>query len=349
VYCPLSMTCMPPRDCSTCGWKTTVDRKNHLCIQPSPIACKNDGGRSYCPTDMSCHPSGDCSNCPSMPIADHAQYKCLEPWWEPKPRATWSSWVCRQQAKVGMKCTFDQDCIHGMRRCLLGVCQSLQPYNPQQPCARDLDCPHVGYYCPIDPTGGEDPYWVQFCRKQRAAGEKCAENRECGPGTVCNTVERPPRCREFFSLEMGELAADPNLCIYGWTDADDVCTVPAQSKERGRACGVDHDCQTTDLTGKTGVCACRKWWDAGEPKHCLAVAGDMRNHMQSVRDWFWFRSDACGTFWHEEECIEQHGMAAKKLLWKVKCEMQQLSNGPHLPPLACGISDPKYVDYCSIF
>jgi len=75
----------------------------------------------------------------------------------------------------------------------------------------------------------------------------------------------------------------------------------------------------------------------------------MRNHMQSVRDWFWFRSDACGTFWHEEECIEQHGMAAKKLLWKVKCEMQQLSNGPHLPPLACGISDPKYVDYCSIF
>merc|ERR1719472_556802 len=73
------------------------------------------------------------------------------------------------------------------------TCMSMQPYNPEHTCETDLDCPHVGYYCPSDPTFGEDPYFIKFCRKQFAAGQKCDEDRECEPGTVCNDVERPKR------------------------------------------------------------------------------------------------------------------------------------------------------------
>merc|ERR1719482_763161 len=226
-----------------------------------PEVCKADGGKMYCPTDMACHPTGDCSNCPSMLIADHAQHKCLEPWWETEPMSTWTSWICRDRKKVGMSCRYDMDCLYGMKSCLQGTCRSLAPYNADHLCATDYDCPHVGYYCPDDPTKGEDPYFKKFCRRQLSVGDKCTEDRECYPGTLCNDVERPPRCRGYFSIEKGEKAKDSNLCISGWTDKYDNCAVAAQSKSVGRSCGADADCETTDQTGKTGVCSCKVWWD----------------------------------------------------------------------------------------
>lgn len=33
-------------------------------------------------------------------------------------------------------------------------------YNANQTCESDFDCPHLGFYCPSDPTGGQNPYWV---------------------------------------------------------------------------------------------------------------------------------------------------------------------------------------------
>lgn len=246
-----------------------------------------------------------------------------------------------------MSCQFDMDCLYGMRSCLHGTCRSLQPYNPDHPCSTDLDCPHVGYYCPDDPTTnmttgiGEDPYFVKFCRRQRNQGDKCTQDRECYPGTVCNDVERPPRCRAYFSIERGGHAKDPHLCITGWTDKHHACAVAAQSKSMGRSCGADEDCETTDQTGKTGTCTCRLWWDGGEPKYCQPVFGDLDNYGEKVRDWLWFRSRNCGTFWSDEECVAEFPNDAAKLN-DVQCEMERLSKGPYLPPAGCRIPNPKF-------
>jgi hypothetical protein len=370
VYCPLDMTCR--ENCLSCGWKTAIDKEQSLCVQPDAEACKKDSGKVYCPTDMTCHPPGDCTNCPSMTITDHRQHKCLEPWWEEQPRPTWTSWICKYRKKVGMKCNFDMDCLYGTRRCLSingadATCMSMQPYNPEHTCESDLDCPHVGYYCPSDPTFGEDPYFIKFCRKQFAAGQKCDEDRECEPGTVCNDAERPKRCRAYFSVpncpstrggrncqepgpEGNCCAKDPNLCISGWTDKYDQCAVSAQSKAVGRSCGKDEDCLTTDQTNKTGNCTCKVWWDGGEPKYCLPVFGDYHNNGEKIRDWLWFKRNNCGTFWSDEECVEEFGGQARDKLQAVKCEIQQLSNpaGPYLPPQGCASlrKQNKYVDQC---
>jgi hypothetical protein len=275
-----------------------------------------------------------------MMIADHAQHKCLEPWWEEKPRKTWTSWICRHRKKVGMSCQYDMDCLYGMRSCLLGKCQPLQPYNPNHLCHTDLDCKHVGYYCPDDPTKGEDPYFKKFCRRQLSEESKCTQDRECEPGMVCNDVERPPRCRKYFSIERGEKAKDSRLCITGHTDKYDVCSVAAKSKSVGRSCGSDEDCQTTDQTGKTAECTCKTWWDGGEPKYCLPIFGDLPNDGEKVRDWLWFRKNNCGSFWTDEECIEEFPESAQ-MLYDVYCEIQKMSNDVH-PPKGCNIQNPKY-------
>merc|ERR1719159_2068084 len=110
-----------------------------------------------------------------------------------------------------MKCVHDQDCLHGMRRCLNGECQPLQPYNASHLCEHDDDCAHKGYYCPEDATGDQNPYWVQYCRQQKTEGEMCLADRECLPDHRCNLAESAPRCRRLFSLPIGEYASEQYL------------------------------------------------------------------------------------------------------------------------------------------
>merc|ERR1719487_849247 len=189
VYCSFDATCKD--DCSSCGWKSAVDKEFYMCVQPTPASCHNDGGKEYCPADRSCHPDRDCSKCPEMPIVDYSQHACMVPWWNKEPPKQWSNWFCRHRKKVGMSCRNDMDCIYGVRRCLkdqTGIrrCQPLQPYNANHTCADDYDCPHIGYYCQEDHTNGEDPYFVKVCRRQREAGDKCVANRECSAMARCN-------------------------------------------------------------------------------------------------------------------------------------------------------------------
>jgi len=351
VYCSFDVSCK--LDCSTCGWKSAVDRKFYLCVQPTPSTCHLDSNQVFCPTDKKCHPAGDCTGCPDMPIVDFSQHTCLSPWWFDDPPQQWMNWICRHRNKVGMKCLHDQDCIHGLRRCLLGKCQPLQPYNENQTCATDYDCPHIGYYCPVDPTGGENPYWVQYCRRQREVGEKCAEDRECLPELRCNTADKTPRCARLFSLEVGKPAIVPELCIWNWNDKHEICAVPAKSKERGRSCQSDKDCITTDQSGKTGVCHCKAWWDQGDSKYCLPVAGDFKDHSERLRDYLNFRAQNCGSFWTDKECMQQWGSEGEQLLYQYKCEEQELARGPYLPPASCNIPSKlidkdRFVDYCKL-
>lgn len=346
-YCSFDVSCKS--HCRECGWKSATDRAFSICVAPSPDVCFADGGQVFCSSDQSCHPPGDCSNCVDRTVVDHSQHTCLALWWDPKPLPQWTNWVCRHRNKVGMPCTNDQDCIYGMRRCLQKACAPFQPYNANQTCVNDYDCPHNGYYCPSDPTGGQNSYWVQYCRTQRTEGMTCAQDRECAPSLRCNTGEPQPRCRKLFSLETGSPAADDVFCRFGWRDRDGKCAPPAKSKEAGRSCDTDLDCPTNDETGRTGKCTCKAWWDKDDSKYCLPVAGDYARHQEALRAYLWFRAQNCGSFWTEKECLRVFGDKAMKLKLKVECETQKLAGGPYLPPTSCGIVDnERFGDKCAM-
>eukprot|EP00931_Biecheleriopsis_adriatica_P086783 TRINITY_DN61374_c0_g1_i1.p1 TRINITY_DN61374_c0_g1~~TRINITY_DN61374_c0_g1_i1.p1 ORF type:complete len:649 (-),score=96.69 TRINITY_DN61374_c0_g1_i1:131-2077(-) len=346
-FCSFDVDCK--LDCQACGWKSATDRAFSICVQPSPDVCHADGGKIYCASDERCHPPGDCSNCVDRTVVDHAQHACLALWWDPTPLPQWTNWVCRHRNKVGMPCQFDQDCIYGMRRCLDGACMPFQPYNANQTCVNDFDCPHLGFYCPSDPTGGQNPYWVQYCRKQRSEGMPCDEDRECEPDMRCNTGEPQPRCRKLFSLDIGAPAARDEFCQFGWRDRDGKCAPPAKSKQAGRPCDTDLDCQTNDETGRTGSCTCKAWWDKDDSKFCMPVAGDYARHQEALRNFLWFKATKCGSFWTEEECLRIFGNEAKALKLEVECETQTLSGGPYLPPVECEIVDnERFGDKCAL-
>lgn len=353
-FCSFDSSCKD--DCVQCGWKSATDSAFSQCVQPTALTCYADAAKVFCPTDMSCHPPGDCSRCADRPIVDHAQHMCLAIWWDPLPSVQWTNWVCRDRNKVGMPCRADQDCIYGMKKCLDGACAPLQPYNQSLTCDTDFDCPHKNYYCQVDPTGGENIYWVQYCRNQIAEGETCRpdvdkkkEDAQCVAETLCNTAEPQPRCRRYFSLPIGTPAKSDMLCELGWRDRFGKCAPPAKSKEAGRACDSDKDCFTNDETGRTGQCRCKAWWDKDDSKYCEPVTGDYEDHWVTRRNWVWFRFSKCGNHWSEEECFQVYGSQATSLKLKMLCETQALAGGPYLPPSECSptITDLiMFPDYC---
>lgn len=348
-FCSFDSSCKD--DCKECGWKSATDSAFSQCVRPTALTCYADGRQAFCATDQSCHPPGDCSRCVDRPVVDFAQHLCLAVWWLPDPSPQWTNWVCRDRNKVGMPCRADQDCIFGMKRCLeeggQTKCQPLQPYNQNLTCETDFDCPHWGYYCPADPTGGENIYWVQYCRTQKAKDETCKEDRQCVPDTLCNTAEPQPRCRRYYSLDIGTPSKSDDLCSLGWRDKHGKCAPPAKSKEAGRSCDRDSDCLTTDSTGRSGRCRCKAWWDKDDSKYCEPVTGDYEDHWASRRDWIAFRWGTCGNNWGEEECMKVYGAKATSLKLKMLCETQQLSGGPYMPPEDCNVVDmKKFPDYC---
>ena len=47
-----------------------------------------------------------------------------------------------------------------LHRKFIEIVHAYWRYNANQTCESDFDCPHLGFYCPSDPTGGQNPYWV---------------------------------------------------------------------------------------------------------------------------------------------------------------------------------------------
>ncbi|KAF4661687.1 hypothetical protein FOZ61_003021 [Perkinsus olseni] len=360
-FCALDQTCKPDGDCSECGWKTAVDHAEHKCVQPNPTNCKRDLGKNYCPLDSTCHSANSCQNCTGYTAIDRVQGLCVAAWWDdtpptPAPGSDGDlegppTWVCRDRRKVGMTCRTDMDCIYGRRRCVENVCQPLPHIEATASsgtaaaaqediplCAIDLDCGHVGFYCPDDPADGEDPYWRKSCRRQKTEGEDCEADRECSPDFKCNTYETPPKCRRMFSLAIGAASPYPELCSSGFLDTFNLCSAAAKSHRVGRRCDSDRDCTTTDLTGQTGECVCKAWWSSGDSKYCMPVAGDSSNNQERWRDWLYYRAKYCGSFWDERECLEERGVEAEKKYYALLCETQQLSGGPYIPPAECGLT-----------
>lgn len=344
-YCSFDVSCKT--DCRECGWKTATSRAFSACVRPSPEACFADAEKIFCESDQLCHEQGDCSNCADRPIVDFIQRKCIQLWWAERPLVQMKDWVCRDRNKVGMPCRADMDCVYGMKRCLLGVCQPFQPYNPNQTCVEDVDCPHLGFYCPRDPTGGSNRYWVQYCREQGSELMTCKADRECNPDMRCNTAESPHRCRRLFSLPIGAPSRLDELCSYGWRDMSWKCAPPAKSRRLGRSCDSAEDCSTTDMSGRTGECVCKSWWEKGDPKYCEPVSGDYTGHQEKLRNYLDFMSKKCGTFWSEHECLRVFGSQALKLKLEYECEKQKLVHGPFLPRADCEIIDQdRFPDSC---
>lgn len=334
-YCSFTQDCIV--DCVECGWHTATDIEAVTCVAATIESCRKQG-KIYCESDDSCHPFGDCEACAGKPISDYAQGKCLAAWWnEASPDV--STWVCRSRHKCGRKCVFDQDCLYGLKRCINEKCAPLSlkkkdASSNAQLCAGDEDCPHLGYYCPTS----TDPFYDRVCQPQKLVGEKCAANTdtiECVPEARCNTGEVPHRCRQLFSLTIGELSSDPVLCTFSVTE-NGKCSVAVQSKSVSQPCVEDTDCPTTG--NSTGVCVCKAWWDSEDARYCMPVAGDFRNHNEALRDLMWFVAKNCGSFWTEAECLDEF-VEARRLKLALDCETQTLSGGPYLPPTDCNLRD----------
>eukprot|EP00928_Gymnodinium_smaydae_P026904 TRINITY_DN20977_c0_g6_i1.p1 TRINITY_DN20977_c0_g6~~TRINITY_DN20977_c0_g6_i1.p1 ORF type:complete len:592 (-),score=23.80 TRINITY_DN20977_c0_g6_i1:153-1928(-) len=346
-YCSFDKSCV--LDCQRCGWKSTEDLVRAICVRPSASACKASACQVYCASDSTCHPQGDCSRCTDRPVVDYSQNACLAPWWDSVPLNQPAQWVCRWRNKVGMQCIHDQDCIYGLRQCLRGRCAPLQPYNESHACSSDYDCPHVGYYCPADPTDGADPYWVQVCRRQKSEGMTCLADRECEPGTRCNSGEPRPRCRKLFSLDVGVPADDDALCTFAWRSIDGKCATKSRSKRAGRPCSEDFDCTTTDASGRVGSCVCKTWWNETGASYCMPVPGDYANHQESLRNLLDFKESKCGSFWTEAECLRTWETTFRTLKLQLDCETQKLSGGPYVPPTECHLQhDQRFADHCAL-
>lgn len=353
-YCSFNQACIS--DCVLCGWHTATDLESSRCVPPNPKSCMEEG-KIYCASDETCHPFGECKRCQSRPIADYSQFQCLAPWWY-EASADVDTWVCRYRNKCGRMCHNDQDCLFGLKRCIDGACAPLRTKDTKDVCAVDEDCPHLGYYCPTS----DDPSYVRICQPQKRVGDKCATNTntiECQPDSRCNTAEIPHRCRRLFSLELGYPSSDPLLCTFGVKDAEGACTVAAQSKSVSQPCDFDTDCETT-IEGVHAGCRCKAWWDSEDSRYCLPVAGDYANHNENLRNYVWFVAQNCGSFWTEDECLEEF-KEARRLKLTLDCETQQLSGGPFVPHPSSGLGDGSelvgrkwvtmsdkaiFVDYC---
>ncbi|CAD7962019.1 unnamed protein product [Amoebophrya sp. A120] len=305
-YCSLKQNCV--HDCHRdCGWKAVNDRNTQQCLPANPENCEKARQGHFCPNLNKCF--FNCrKDCPLEPIADYKGNTCREPWWtEIKSGGSSKNvtsttgaaapanikaataeellapGVCRYRRKTGQACLQDQDCLYGLRRCVLispftqpggqlpllfeddsesqkkfpvvypiekgpvGVCAPLQPYNELHRCKHHLDCPHVGYYCPPDMTG-LDGFYLRYCRKQLSVNSKCQFDFECEELTLCNKAEHLSigKCRRLFSLPLGHTSSDKDLCQSGYMNQNFVCAVSPKSKRAGRGCERDQDCTSTD-------------------------------------------------------------------------------------------------------
>ena len=336
-YCLADQTCVTA--CADCAWLRAEDLQSHRCVAPTPGSCKAIG-KMYCSSSASCLPFGDCTECNELVFADTVRFTCLAAWWGNTPSALSADWVCRDRKGAGMSCRSDQDCVAGTLMCVGSTCEPITT----GVCATDRDCA-IGFYCPPDPTGGEDPFYTQDCKPQKADGETCTADSECVGTSRCNSFD--DTCRSLFSLPPGTAVSDPFLCDSGQVGSDGAtCSVPYGSRRLAQACVADADCLTTDPSGSVAECSCRNWWDDNTQacKACVPVFGDFGNYGESLRNYLYNRGVQCGSVWTESECLREKPKVQS--MWKqYMCEEQRLRGGLVAVPEPC--VDDSVVDYCA--
>ena len=240
-----------------------------------------------------------------------------------------------------MACRSDMDCIYGTRRCIGNICEAIS--GDSSVCISDFDC-DVGFYCPVDPTAGEDPYYVQYCKAQLADGDVCSHDTDCLGTLRCNV---DGTCTALFSKDVGELVSESTLCKSGQVGLDGHCVEAFVSTRLAQPCESDADCGTTDVSGSLSACACRNWWEDGAVacKKCIPVFGDFQNQAERIRTYLYQKGIECGSIWSVSDCHREKPQI-EKLYFAYKCEEQRLAGGLVTVPKQC--EDDTYLDYCSL-
>ena len=335
-YCLIDKTCKS--SCSGCSWLNAEDMTSHRCIPASAQSCKAMT-KMYCASDKSCHAFNDCSACTNLVHADTQSYLCVAAWWGNTVSDDPSQWICRDRKSAAMTCRSDMDCIYGARKCVASVCEPISGGGSSL-CASNRDC-MVGFFCPSDPTGGQDPFYVQSCKPLREPGEVCSSNSDCVGTAGCENGT----CISFFSLPVGEAVSDPFLCTSGQVGRDRTCATPFKSLRVGQSCVTDDDCPSSDVAGFVAECRCVNWWDDGTTacRRCMPLVGDFDNRAESLRRYLYMRGVLCSPSWKQSECHREKTSVGE--LWKAyKCEEQKLFGG--LTPVPEGCSDDQFIDYC---
>ena len=340
-FCPLDdgtcvVSCGP-----TCNWLNAEDPSTSRCVPATPSACKTLG-KQFCGSSSEC--VDDCGTaCPAMPFDDSVAYTCRVEWWTATPSTNPADWLCLYRRSADQACVSDMDCVYGARKCVNSVCAPLEGTSV---CSSDRDC-GIGSYCPPDPTGGQDQYYVQHCRPQLEEGDDCMQDTDCNGLFRCNSVDTETTsgfngvCRRLFSLAVGVASSAPELCMWGQLDQlSGLCSIPTRVPRAGQSCTSDEDCG--------GPCACTGWWDNdGEGcKKCRAGTGDLANNGETLRNYLFQRGTLCSSVWSDEECMREKP-AVSAYWFAYMCELQRLSGGVSLlqPSSGCVDGEAK-TDYC---
>jgi hypothetical protein len=340
-YCPLDNGACVVSCGSACDWQSAEDPSSSRCVPATSGACKTLG-KQFCGPSSKC--VDNCgTECPTMPFDDSVAYTCRMEWWKAEPSTNPSDWLCVYRRSADQACVSDMDCVYGARKCVNSVCA---PLGGTSVCSSDRDC-GIGSYCPPDPTGGEDQYYVQHCRPQLEEGGECMFDSDCNGLFRCNQVdtEKTPGfngvCRKLFSLPVGEPSSVAELCVWGQLDPlTELCSIPTRGTRVGQSCTSEEDCG--------GPCASTGWWDSDIEgcKKCTASTGDLSNNGESLRNYLFQRGTLCSSAWSDEECVREKPVVSS-YWFAYKCELQRLSGGVSLltPSYGCVDAEAR-TDYC---
>jgi hypothetical protein len=350
-YCSLDQTCKS--DCvSSCDWLNTEDPSTNRCIPATVSACKAIS-KQYCGSSRKCVAYCD-TECSSFPVSDSVTSTCRSVWWEKQPSSNPANWVCAYRHSADQRCVTDIDCIFGQRKCSQdGLCLPATAS-----CTSDRDC-GISFYCPSDPTGGQDPFFEKKCKLQQTDGGDCNVHSDCHGLLRCNSQDPSKiqgfngKCRGLFSLPTGSASSESALCESGQLDiSGSACAVPFKGKRTAYACTSDTDCGTTDPSGSFAHCACIGWWDRDDVacKRCQAVVGDLANSGESLRNWLYVRGSYCSSVWTDEECLREKKDEVASSYYSYMCELQTRSGGVSVlgSDSACTDDSGLVIDYCAL-
>jgi hypothetical protein len=340
-YCSLDRTCKS--DCeSGCAWLNTHDPETSRCVPAAASACRALG-KFFCATTNG---AGKCvdscmSSCANGPVEDTVSLVCRSVWWNAVPSRNPNDWMCRFRHSPGQFCVSDIDCIYGKKKC--GDDHRCLPQD--ELCIRHEDCA-LGMYCPSDPSGGQDPYFVRNCKLQKGEDETCTGGFDCKPGFACNQGV----CKRLFFLPVGVSSESPDLCQSGQVDySGKLCQSVFKGKRTGQTCESDSDCPTTDPSNALGRCECIGWWESDSVacKRCQPVIGDLSENAKSLREWRTVRSQNCPSFWTDSECIREKGDMVAQAYYRYQCELQTLAGGVSVLDQRSGCQDDQALtNYC---
>jgi hypothetical protein len=347
-YCPLTGQCVSDTCTSSCSWMSARNPTTYKCVPPSRSNCLAIS-MLYCPVYGTCVSS--CTACgDTLIFSDTILGECVS-----SPIAL--TGICKYNNYPYQYCISSSDCIYGTQYCSSNTCQ---PIPSGSVCTSNYDCEY-NYYCPTDPSEGEDPYFIRKCVSTMKESDECVVDSDCAAFTLCN--QYTGICTRIFSLPVGAMSSYGKLCIYGELDDLSQCLDNYKSLAVGEPCESDAEC-LTELSNFYAPCTCKPYWtDSTKPGTCSPLVTDFSQYAQTYRYFVYLRYKRCDNKFTDVQCVATYS-DVKSAWLSYKCEEQGLRGGSSyfVPDLvSCGISSYVnggvgngvsggkggiYIDYC---